>query len=79
MEALLKERKGEIALALLREKFRREGIRIVLNGMKREIGNFVKATGVSYEDLVAFIEEETRSLLEETFQELKKTKKTRQK
>jgi len=47
------KRMGEIALAVLKHKLSRDGIRIG-SDIKRDIGNLSKATGVPQADLKVF-------------------------
>ena len=61
--ALSKERKGEIALALLKYRLKREGLQ--LNNLKRELGNAAQATGIPLNELTEFIGEMFAELTEE--------------
>ena len=48
-------RKGEIALAILKDKLMEEGIRrLDSSTIKRSIGNVSKRTGISQEELLQF-------------------------
>ena len=59
-------RKGEIALALLKYRVGREGIRLTPD-IKRELGNVAKATGIPQDELKEFGRILIEELLEETF------------
>ena len=58
-------RKGEIALALLKYRVGREGIRLTPD--KRELGNIAQATGIPEDELKEFGRILIEDLLEETF------------
>jgi len=60
------KRKGEIALALLKYRIGREGIRLTPD-IKRELGNVAKATGIPQDELKEFGKILIEELLEETF------------
>ncbi|MEK9183564.1 MAG: hypothetical protein AAB890_00635 [Patescibacteria group bacterium] len=64
--ALTKERKGEIALAVLKARAKQEGFRIY-PGIKRELGNLTKETGIPVDELEEYIREFALELLNETF------------
>jgi len=53
MADLSEERMGEIALALIKLRLQKEGIRLS-NSTRREIGQAAKDTGISREDLEQF-------------------------
>ena len=59
-------RKGQIALAYLKNKLREEGVRLTPN-LRRQVGNTAKAIGVSIEEATEFAEGIVRELVEETF------------
>ncbi len=59
-------RKGQIALAYLKNKLREEGIRLTPN-FRRQIGNTAKSIGIPIEEAVEFAEGMVRDLVEETF------------
>ncbi|MFC1663385.1 hypothetical protein ACFL04_04470 [Patescibacteria group bacterium] len=59
------KRMGEIALILLRHRFRKEGMQLQPSAMKRRIGNLHKETEIPKEEL----EEFARILATELFQE----------
>ena len=59
-------RKGEIALAVLKYRLNREGIRLSPD-MKRELGNIAKATEIPLDELKEFGKLLIEELLEETF------------
>lgn len=63
---LTEQRMGEIALLLLKMKFRTEGIRIGKNS-RREIGNTAKEIGIPFEEALEFTEVLTKELMVETF------------
>ena len=65
--ALLKERKGEIALAILHDRIANEGLKLSPKNMKRDIGNLAKDTGVPFDEMMEFAEEISRETLEKTF------------
>jgi len=60
------KRKGEIALALLKYRMGREGIRLTPD-IKRELGNVVKETGIPQNELKEFGRILIEEILEETF------------
>jgi len=60
------KRKGEIALALLKYRMGREGIRLTPD-MKRDLGNVAKETGIPQDELKEFVKIFVEELLEETF------------
>lgn len=59
-------RKGQIALAFLKHKLRRDGARITPN-LRREVGNTAKAIGISFDEAMEFTECLVRELVEEVF------------
>ncbi len=61
-----KVRKGEIALMMLEEQLRGEGIRLTPK-FKREMGNKAKAIGIPIEEFMEFIEELVRAQVDEVF------------
>ena len=62
-----KARRGEIALAMLKYKWSREGIKIGPNS-KRDMGNIAKETGISIDEFKEFLEALMKEFIEETFQ-----------
>lgn len=62
---LTKERRGEIAVLLLKRKIREEGIRLKPNDISRNIGTISKEVGIPHEELSSFM----KVLLEEMFDE----------
>jgi uncharacterized protein YfbU (UPF0304 family) len=64
---LTKERKGEIAMLLLRDRIKKEGIKLIPNELKREAGNLTERTGVPVRELMELFEELTMELVNETF------------
>ena len=58
-------RKGEIALALIKNQMSHDGLR--LNSFKRALGNVAKETGISLEELLEFNRIIIEQLMEETF------------
>lgn len=64
-------RKGEIALLVLKQKLRKEGIQLGPN-FKRDIGNTAKDIGIPLEEAMELAEELTREYVEETFTKAKK-------
>ena len=60
------KRKGEIALALLKYRIGREGIRLTPD-FKRELGNVANAIGIPQDELKEFGRILIEELLEETF------------
>ncbi len=66
MYKLTEERKGQIALLFVKDRFRSEGIRLKPD-MKRDIGNTAKKIGVSVDELLQLVEELTHELVEEVF------------
>ena len=63
---LTKERRGEIAYALMKFRLKKEGIH--LDGIDREIGNIAKATNVPREELHEFVQEIIDELVKEMFE-----------
>jgi hypothetical protein len=63
---LTEERKGEIALMILKMRLRMDGIRLGRN-TRREIGNTAKELGVPFEEALQLMEELTKELMVETF------------
>ncbi len=63
---MTEERKGQIALLLVKARFKDEGIRLKPY-MKRDIGNFAKKIGIPADELIQFVEELTREMVEEVF------------
>ena len=59
-------RKGQIALAYLKNKLREEGVRLTPN-LRRQAGNTAKTIGISSEEAMEFVEGIVRELVEETF------------
>jgi hypothetical protein len=64
--ALSKERRGEIALALVKNEFRRNGVRLSSNS-RRELGVTAKDTGIPVEDLEEFILEVLPEMIGDAF------------
>ncbi len=69
---LSKEKRGEIALAILKEKFRKDRRVPDAQGFKRELGNSSKKTGFSKEELTEFTILLVKELTEEFISEVKK-------
>lgn len=63
---MTEERKGQIALLLVKSRFKDEGIRLKPD-MKRDIGNSAKKIGVPADELLQFVEGLTREMVEEVF------------
>jgi len=63
---MTEERKGQIALLLLRDRLRNEGFRLKPD-MKREIGNQAAKIGVPIEEAIQFVEGLVREMVEEVF------------
>lgn len=63
------ERKGVIALAILRQMKIAEGIRLNPANMKRGLGNLSKEINIPLEELTEFAREETQRLVDECFRE----------
>ena len=59
-------RKGQIALAYLKNKLREKGVRLTPN-LRRQAGNTAKAIGISTEEAMEFVEGIVRELVEEAF------------
>ena len=59
-------RKGQIALLVLKQKLREDGVRLTPN-MRRQIGNTAKNIGISVEEATEFAEGMIRELVEEAF------------
>jgi len=60
------KRKGEIAMALLKCRIHREGIRLTPD-FKRDLGNVAKETGISQNELKEFAKLFIKELIEEAF------------
>ena len=60
------KRKGEIAMAFLKYRIGREGIRLTPD-IKRDLGNVAKETGIPQDELKEFVKLFIKELLEETF------------
>jgi len=71
---LKKERQGEIALAILKEKFRKDRRLPEVESFKRELGNVSKKIGFSKEELTEFMILLVKELTEEFISEVKKIK-----
>ena len=69
-DMLSKERKGEIALLLLKHRLQEGGVRFTPN-LKREVGNVAKAVKIQTAEAMEFAEELIRELMEETFAKTK--------
>jgi len=63
---MTEERKGQIALLLLKDRLRSEGIRLKPD-IKRDIGNQATKIGVPIEEAVQFVEGLVREMVEEVF------------
>jgi hypothetical protein len=63
---LSEARKGEIAVLVIKQMFRTKGIHLNRD-LRREVGSKAKEVGVPFDELMAFGEELTRSLVEEVF------------
>ena len=63
---LSRKRMGEIALLILKQKLRAEGIRLNLQ-FKEEIGNESSNIGLKLDEALAFTETLVRELVDETF------------
>jgi hypothetical protein len=62
---LSKERKGEIALLVLKFQKKKEGIKLCPETFQRDIGNMAKSIGISKAEALEF----ARELVEETVRE----------
>lgn len=62
---LSKERKGEIALLVLKFQKKKEGIKLCPDTFKRDVGNMAKSIGISKEEALEF----AREIVEETVKE----------
>ena len=60
------KRKGEIALAILKDKFRQDGIRLDLS-LDRELGNIAKRAGVPIGELKEFFRLFVEEMVKEVF------------
>lgn len=58
-------RKGQIALAVLRNLANKRGLTVNPSQSKRELGNLSKETGVPLEELRVFYKEEITLLIEQ--------------
>jgi len=63
---MTEERRGQIALLLIKDRLRGEGVRLKPD-MKREIGNQASRIGVPFDEMVKFVEDIVRELVEEVF------------
>jgi hypothetical protein len=57
-------RKGQIALAVLRNIARKRGITVNPSQSKRELGNLSKETSIPIDELLTFYREEIRLLID---------------
>ncbi len=64
-------RKGEIALAYLKNKLREEGVRLTPN-LRRQVGNTAKAISIPIEEAMEFAEIIVRELVDEAFAKSKR-------
>jgi len=62
---LTNERKGEIALVILKQEIRSEGLQV--NNLKRKLGDMSLKTNVEVDELIRFMEELFWEIMEETF------------
>ena len=72
--ALSTEKQGEIALALVKEKLRKDRRIPDVQGFKRDLGNVSKRMGFSKEELVEFAILLVEELTKEFISEVKKDK-----
>jgi len=72
---LSKEKQGEIALAVLKLKFKKDRRIPDVQEMKRNIGNFSKETGFSKEELKEFSVLLVKELSEEFISKMEKNDK----
>jgi len=70
--ALSKDRKGEIALAFLKSKFKKERRLPEAQEIKRGIGNFSKESGIPKEELIEFVVLLVKEVTEEFYSEVVK-------
>lgn len=63
---MTEERKGQIALLLLKDRLRSEGVRLKPD-IKRDVGNTAKRIRISADEAMQFVEGLVRELVEETF------------
>jgi hypothetical protein len=68
------KKQGEIALAILKEKFRKDRRLPDVETFKRDLGNVSKKIGFSKEELTEFMILLVNELTEEFISELKKVK-----
>lgn len=61
-----KKRMGEIAYAILKHKYRKEGLRLNPD-FRRDIGNQAKDLGIPKDELMAFVEHVVREMVDEMF------------
>ncbi|HNY35793.1 MAG TPA: hypothetical protein PLD14_02640 [Candidatus Pacearchaeota archaeon] len=59
--------KGEIALKLLRNEKRKQGINLNPSTMKRGLGNLAKETGIPLNKLMEFAQSEAQRMLDDCF------------
>ena len=60
---MTEERKGQIALLLMKKQLRESGIKL-RRGLNRELANEAKTIGISYEEAVEFVTEVYRELFD---------------
>lgn len=60
---MTEERKGQIALLLMKKQLRENGIKL-RRGLNRELANEAKAIGITYEESVEFVTEVYRELFD---------------
>jgi len=63
---MAKERKGEIAVAFMKQMLREKGLHLTPN-LRREIGKEASAAGVNIDEAMEFVETIVREIVEEAF------------
>jgi hypothetical protein len=66
---LTEQRKGEIALALWKNRRTHQGVRFSPTAIRREIGNAAKETGIPFDELMEFSKEVIEHVFAQTFPE----------
>lgn len=69
---MTEERKGRVALLLVKQQIRQHGIKL-RPGLNRELANGAKTLGIPYEEAVEFITEVYRELFDQQIASLAKT------
>jgi hypothetical protein len=64
---ITRERMGEIAIAMLKQKMAEDGVQLSRENLKRRLHNQTRRLGATAEELIAMAEILVREMVEETF------------